>query len=264
MKIVAIMQLKDELEKGNLIRCLDNASKWADEIVIYDDCSTDGSRAVYPKYTKHVILGKKPMFKRENFVKAALLDKALKLKPNWIVWQDGDAVMDRTLTEGMHDILQRVGSSGKTALQVHYLNLWRHPAWYRLDNKFNGLWVIAFWKNTGRLHYKPQAGLHRQQYPLGIEPRAVARAGFQILHYGFASEQAIVRKYLTYKACGQNGWNLDRLIDEQTTFELAKTPKDSFPDGLLPDNWETVPMPEPLTYDKYRSFGSWEEWKGAN
>jgi len=43
MKIVAIMQLKDELDKGNLVRCLNNARLWADDIVIYDDCSSDGS-----------------------------------------------------------------------------------------------------------------------------------------------------------------------------------------------------------------------------
>lgn len=261
MKIVAIMQLRDELEKGNLIRCLDNTAKWADEIVIYDDCSIDGSRDVYSKYTKHVTFGKKPMFRKENYVKASLLQKALVLKPTWIVWQDGDAIMDRMLTENMSEILRRVQESGKTALQVHYLNLWRHPAWHRLDNKFNGLWPVAFWLNTGRLHYKPLPGLHRQQYPLGIEPRKIARAGYQILHYGFASESAIVRKYLTYKGCGQDGWNLDRLIDESTSYELAKVRKDLYPEDNIPADWEMAEMPKPLTYDEYRRFECWEDYK---
>ena len=51
MRLVAFLQLRNELENGNLIRCLENCKKWADDIYIYDDCSDDGSQEIYQKYT---------------------------------------------------------------------------------------------------------------------------------------------------------------------------------------------------------------------
>ena len=53
MKIIAFTQMRNEIEKGNLFRYLENAKQWADEIVIYDDVSTDQSVEFARKYTKN-------------------------------------------------------------------------------------------------------------------------------------------------------------------------------------------------------------------
>ena len=43
MKICGFLQIYNELEKGNLKRCITNLKKYCDYIAVYDDGSTDGS-----------------------------------------------------------------------------------------------------------------------------------------------------------------------------------------------------------------------------
>ena len=265
MRVVAFLQLHNELENGNLIRCLDNCSRWADDIFIYDDCSDDGSKQVYLKYTdeKNIIFGSERKFQEELFHKQELLALTLKTNPNWIGWIDGDAILDRFLTANCKDFLQMIEEKGYDAAKLHNLNLWRHPAYYRLDNKFNGLWHVVFWKNNGNLHYEPTVGLHQRQYPHGIEESRMCETPQKVnlLHYGFSSERLIVKKYLTYKALGQDGWELDRLIDEQSSFVLEKVPKKFYPEDNIPEDYDTAVVPQPITYDEYRKYHSWDEYK---
>ena len=55
MKLVAQVCMYNEVLKGNLERCLNNLKLYCDEIVIYDDASTDNSIKVASKYTEHII-----------------------------------------------------------------------------------------------------------------------------------------------------------------------------------------------------------------
>lgn len=252
MKVAAFLQMHNELEKGNLRRCLDNCRQWADYIFIYDDGSTDGSGKVYLEYTdvKNVVFGWPNDFKNEIAHKQTLLDLIhRRCGCDWIVWQDGDAVMSRDLTENMRGHLDGVARVGLRCAKSIYLNLWRHPAWVRMDNEFFGLRPICFWKYDPRLRYDSRPGLHQAQYPLGLGDPAPPIG--KILHYGFASRAAIVRKYETYRQHGQSGWQLSRLIDENG-LTLEKVDKDLFPLGLVPDDWDTCEKPEPITFDEVR------------
>ena len=99
-KIVAFIQMYNEADKGNLERCLINCKQWADDIVIYDDASTDNSVEVAQKYTKHIIRGKVNKFCAELDHKQQLLELALTLNPDWIMWMDCDEILDRKGTLG--------------------------------------------------------------------------------------------------------------------------------------------------------------------
>lgn len=263
MKIAAFLQLYNEFENGHLIRCLENCQKWATDIFIYDDCSTDSSRDAYLKYTSssNIIFGKHRSFDTEIFHKKQLLELCLRSNPNWIAWIDGDAVFSREITNNCVTILRE--HNAYDGLRIPYLNLWRHPAFYRTDNLFYGLQPLAFWKNNGRLHYNPKKGLHGQQFPDGMDKIVTLGGDKFFLHYGFASENWIVRKYLTYKSYGQNGWSLDRLIDENG-LTLVKVAKDLYPEELVPSDYDRVVPPEPISYDKYRLYESWEQYRGIN
>ncbi len=265
MKLVAFLQLYNELENGNLRRCLENCSKWADDIFIYDDCSDDGSQEVYTEYTdrKNILSGQERKFHEELFHKQRLLELTLKSNPDWIGWIDGDAILDRFLMESCRNFLNMIEEKGYEAVKAHNMNLWRHPAYYRLDNKFNASWPVVFWKNKGTLHYDPTASLHRRQYPQGIGKSKIYKAppDVHLLHYGFSSEMLIAKKYLVYKALGQRGWALNRIIDEQSSFVLDKVPRELFPEENIPDDYDVALAPQPLRYDEYRKHHSWEEYR---
>ena len=64
-KIVSITQVFNEIEKDNLVRFFKYLKPVVDEIVIYDDCSTDGSYEYALENTNHVIRGFKNDFSNE-------------------------------------------------------------------------------------------------------------------------------------------------------------------------------------------------------
>lgn len=259
-KIVAFLQLYNELDKGNLIRCLDNCSQWSDEILIYDDASTDGSMDVYLKYTEieNIIVGTSNEFNRELYHKEQLLGMARSKQPDFIGWIDGDDIFDRTLTENMQAFLEDIPKS-VDGVQCHNVNLWRDDRFYRVDNLFDGLDKINIWRNSTQLRYEPSGGLHQPQNPQGMQ--SIVNLGNKLLHYGFASERSIARKYLDYKSHGQGGWALDRLIDEQSSFYLLETPTEWYPQKNLPVC--AGPKPTPITFNEYRQFNSWSEYLNA-
>jgi glycosyltransferase involved in cell wall biosynthesis len=92
-KIVAITQVYNELEKGNLQRFFNYAKNSFDELVVYDDCSTDGSYEYAKKNTQWVLRGSKNDFTSEVKNKQILLETALSLKPDFIFSIDVDEVI---------------------------------------------------------------------------------------------------------------------------------------------------------------------------
>lgn len=247
MKIAAFLQLRNELSNGHLMRCLNNVQQWADSIFIYDDNSTDDSYTEYLKYTSpsRIIRATERKFKRELFNKKELLELTLKSNPDWILWLDGDSILDANLTKNLRGIAGALDSAGIEGGRAHNINLWRHEAFFRLDNQYNSCNPLMLWRNTGKLRYNPVEGLHGQQFPDGIG--TVASIG-NILHYGFASEEWIVRKYKLYKSMGQTGWALDRLIDEKG-LQLAKVAKELYPKENLPVDYDTVTPLTPKIYE---------------
>lgn len=240
MKIAAFIQAYNELSKGHLHRCLENVSIWADEIFIYDDCSDDGSKEIYLQYTpeKNIIFGKERNFKNEQFNKQKLLDLTLKNNPDWIFWIDVDTIADKILTNNLKSILLELDSLGIDGAVCHNLNLWRHPAFARLDDSFDTCNPVCLWKNNGKLNYSPTSGLHGQMYPNGMDK--IVRLNCNLLHYGFASEDWIISKYKMYKSLGQTGWALDRLITEGPEFKVTKIPIELFPEKNIPEDYNKV------------------------
>lgn len=240
MKIAAFIQAYNELSKGHLYRCLNNVSLWADEIFIYDDCSTDGSQDVYLQYTKenNIIWGKERNFKNEQFNKAKLLDLTLKSNPDWIFWIDIDTIADKILTNYLNTILIQVEDSGFDGAKCHNINLWRHPAFYRMDDQYNDLYPVCLWKNTGNLKYNPQTGLHGQMFPDGM--CNISTLNLNLLHYGFADEKWIIDKYNLYKSMGQSGWALNRLITEGPAFSVKKVKRDIYPEENIPIDYDDI------------------------
>lgn len=244
MKIAAFIQAYNELSKGHLIRCLENVKIWADEIFIYDDCSTDGSQEVYKLYTptENIIFGKERSFKNEQFNKQKLLNLTLSKNPDWIFWIDVDTIADRVLTYNLRDILREADSINVDGVICHNYNLWRSDCFVRMDDSFDSCNPLCIWKNNGNLKYDAKSGLHGQLFPNGMN--RIIQTNYNLLHYGFASEEWIINKYNMYKNEGQSGWALDRLITEGAEFSVKKLPKDIYPPENIPVNYDMVKIPE--------------------
>jgi len=213
-----------------------------DVIVVYDDASTEPVRPIYEEFSCSVIYGLRNEFHRELYHKQQLLYVALTYKPDWILWFDSDAILGRQFETRARteEVLNGCDAQGILLLHLHNLNLWRSNRSYRMDNAFNDLWHGVWWRNTKELHYDPVARLHQKQYPQFWldHDRAVVNSKYpndagKLLHFGFATDDEIAKKYFKYRENGQTGWALDRLVTEDEKLDLKVASDEWFPEWYL-------------------------------
>jgi len=237
MKIIAMIQAYNELEQGNLRRCLESVSRYCDDICVYDDCSTDGSADVYDEFGAKVIWGEVNDFANELEHKQIQLDKIRDMGADWIWRIDCDEVVEKAGEDG--GVRELCETAKFDSWAFHTVNLWRSPCFYRLDNSYNDVVFNRLWRIPPEgLKFQIQKGLHLTNYPIGMTDNE----GFtklELLHYGFASDEAILYKYQLYKKHGQDGWKLDRLVNERG-LSVARSRQDWFDFTLPPHSANDV------------------------
>ncbi len=249
--IVCICQIYNEIEKGNLERFYKYIKPLVDEIVIYDDGSTDGSYEYSLGQTPHVIRGGKNDFKNEISHRQLMLEKALKLSPDFILWLDADEVLSGQSNENLQEVCNECIKNEFDGVSIKELNIWRSCTWRRLDSLYDIGWFTRLWKVVPDLAFEDtKEGLHQDLFPPTIK-KVMKTDKTSVLHYGFSDETNLSYKYLTYRSHGQSGYEmLDRLISEEK-IELERVPKNLFPDGL----WvEKEKEPEKLTFSESLSY----------
>ena len=258
MKIVAFIQMYNEASKGNLERCLNNCKQWADDIVIYDDASTDNSVEVASKYTKYIIKGVVNNFRKELEHKQQLLEYALTLDPDWIMWIDCDEILDRAGTTGG---LRKMAEQGLRldidAFSFHETNLWRSQTYYRVDALFDKGWFVRLWKVKPEMAFFVEPGLHKVLFPKTIDKNKIIKSKIRVIHYGFSD----YKKTLVHiGATEKEGWNKDTFtklapanwILNETECECYKVLKNWFPVENIPeDGWKE---PKPRTIKSLKSY----------
>ena len=211
--LVGFLKVYNELEKGNLTRVLRHMKMFCDDIVVCDCSSTDNSLEVIRKFTKHILV-EPNNFKDELFVKQKMLDYALKLKPDWIVWLDADEVFDR---QGEFSEIRKLCFYGDRnnidGFSFLEYNLWKDKKHYRKDGSWNKAFYVRLWKNTGFLRFQTQRGLHFSQHPVGL--KNIKTSTIKVIHYGFSTIKLIKDKYQKYKEEGQSGYRLERICSEK-------------------------------------------------
>ncbi len=251
-KIIGFAQLHNELELGNLenwFKCMGVC----DEIYIFDQASTDGSKEYYKNFPNaHVIESPINRFEEELICKQELLDKLLEENPDtdWIFWLDGDTLLDSRLLNRvtLEDELFKLEINNIQSGFLGHYNLWRSDVWHRVDDQYDHFMQagrMAFWKNTGSLKFNTEPGLHKSQHPQGI--LTGARLNYYLIHKGFATDKQLIKKYENYKSRGQTGWALDRLLDENGL------KVESVPIGVTP-GWAIKDQKHPSSKKKLREI----------
>lgn len=229
-KIIVITQVYNEIRKGNLKRFWKYLEPVIDGLVVYDDGSTDGSFEYLLDKAIFILKGGDNDFVNEINHKKVLLEKALELNPDFILWLDADEVLTANAAAEIQNLCKHMEENEIDGMSFHEINLWRSNSWQRTDNSYNDGWFVRLWRVTPDLKFISQeAGLHQQQYPSSIKKVEKANK-VAVIHYGFASDRSLAFKYLVYRAHGQSGWALERLLDEKT-LQLKNISREIFPDG---------------------------------
>ena len=260
-KIICICQIYNELEKGNLKRFIKYVKPFIDEFVFYDDGSIDGSYEYISNHTPHVIRGNENDFINEKAHKQLMLERALQLNPDFILWLDADEVLTANAKTRLQELCRYCEEKNLDGIRLQEVNIWRSHSWKRVDSGYNSGQFVRLWRVTPDLKYEClEPGLHQKPYPSSIT-KIQTIWDLKVLHYGFSSKKRLAYKYLTYKAHGQRGYDmLDRLISEERLM-VKKIPKNYFPDGL----WVDDDPPQPLSFEESLAYvekykESWEKW----
>lgn len=231
LRLIGFLQVYNESKSSNLQRCLPHLKEICDDIVIYDDGSTDDSVSIAKEFTKNIITSETNDFKREIFHKQQLLDLAITLKPDWIVWLDADELFDRNGELGGIRALCQYGLEHNIdGFSMLEYNLWKSQTHYRVDELWLKNWQVRLWRNNGKLKYDPKEGLHNLMFPSGMTN--IYRSDIKVIHYGFSTEEKINEKYALYESHGQTGRWLERIKDENGLI-LNKCSIDWFPLSTL-------------------------------
>lgn len=194
--IYAFIQMYNESQSGNLERCLSNCKLWADEIIIYDDKSTDDSVEIAKKYTSHIVLGEKSEkneLTKETFHKQTLLNyiHCMDKKPDWLLWVDCDEIIDLKSVHEIKTFCENNISNNTDAYTFQQINLWRSELYYRTDGLLYGEnphgvgWFVRLWKYHDKLSMCEKIGADQRLYPISI--KIILPCDFKIIHYGFSN-----------------------------------------------------------------------------
>lgn len=210
-RIVGFLQARNEVESGHLERFLAVNGELFDHLYVYDDASDDGTADRLEEFGATVIRGTRRQFGREQFNRRELLNRILADIGigDFIFWLDADEVVYAARTE-IEEICDALDSQGYDGAELPHINLWRSPDYLRTDDGFDALRPVRLWRNNGQIHFEPAMGLHLPMHPAGLG--AIAQLGAPaVVHFGFASDALILRKYATYFEHWQKGF---RLINE--------------------------------------------------
>ncbi|MHA1852564.1 MAG: glycosyltransferase family 2 protein [Candidatus Heimdallarchaeaceae archaeon] len=240
MKICGFLQVYNELKKGNLIRCLNNLKYYCDYIAVYDDGSTDGSNKVLKRYGCDIIRNEKNDFLAERKHEQELLEFAIKKHPDitWFFLLDADEVLDANGTKNIRKFCETADKEGYYFPEI---TLWRSDCWARVDYLGHGRF-LRLWKNTGKIRFNTSRGLHQDYFYQG--PRTVGDAPFSVIHYGYATKEAIIRRWIERTKLGVP-FNIRKKCIDESNMILVRIPDYRFPKGCKP---KRTRKPKPIRY----------------
>ena len=229
--IVGFLKVYNELLKGNLHRVLENLSAVCDVIAVCDDGSVDGSYEVlskHPKIPKNLLIRHDaPDFDSEIARKQELFERVSALKPQWILWLDGDEVLDAAGVADLREYLHSMRANTIRSFAFHEVNLWMGTGWARTDDALDDGWFWRVWRWGPDLAFNVRGGLHHDQFPAPLRTLPNERAPFNILHYGNAGRGPLRTKAVQYR-------KHDAAIARHLIYQSAQfrpVPASWFPDG---------------------------------
>ena len=236
MRICGFLKVRNEIiREGNIYRALRCLSEICDTIVACDDASVDGTRellvATIPKDQLVLVPSEEQDFRHELRWKQRMLDIVHRIKPDWILWHDGDEVFERKGSGALfRDWLEH--AEPHPAWSFHYTQFWRNTTWARTDDGFDAGYFVKLWRYDPSLSFHVIDATHAAQIPAQILSvrEHVGLAPFDVLHYGNYGK-SLVWKAIQYHG-GLGG------VDRHLVFpqgQYRRVDDQMIPEGVLVD-----------------------------
>lgn len=207
-----MLQVRNEVASGHLARFLERNLPILDALYAFDDASTDASPELLEAAGAIVLRSPVRFFTSELVAKNSLLTEIQRLEGEgtWILRLDADEVLYASRTE-LEEICVGLVEGGFDSAILPTANLWKSQTRERLDDNFANFRPVRIWRSSPQVRFPNQHGLHITSDPLGIRKTRVLDA-YPVVHYGFASQELVLDKCVSYWNVGQRGYALNRLL----------------------------------------------------
>ncbi len=200
-RFLCAMRIKDEAK--HIHEVLSRAIPLCHRVFVFDDHSTDETPQICRSFGERVTVFSSPFVGLDEARdKNYLLGKIIEANPEWVLWIDGDEVLERSGP----DKLRRAAESGSKvaaySLQIAYL--WNDAQHIRVDGVYGRFSRPSFFRVKGqplnRLHF-PTSGyggnFHCGNVPKGLigEPGTL---NVRLKHYGYMTREQRQAKYEWY------------------------------------------------------------------
>ena len=199
-EILCAMRIKNEA--AHIGEVIESVLSLCARILVFDDHSDDATIAIAAGFGPRVLVYPSPFAgfdeaRDKNYLLAEIVAHA----PDWVLWIDGDEVLERDGADRLRAIAGDPLAAPIQSLQIAYL--WNDPMQVRTDGLFGRFSRPSLFRLegqvAGRLRF-PSTGrgnLHCGNVPRGIVG-AVARAPVRLKHYGYLDAEQRRRKYEWY------------------------------------------------------------------
>lgn len=200
-------------EEKNIAACLESI-KWADEIIIVDDGSTDKTVQIASKFTKNIY-----KHKSAGYVEPARNFALSKATGKWVLLVDADEEIPTTLARKLQEIAKsdtKINCFFIPRVNVIFTKWIEHTGWWP-D------YQARFFRN-GKVIWSPQ--IHSVPKIIGEAAELKAVESYAILHQNYPSISQFLRKIDSYSGVEareliQNGYQFNWI-------DVMRKPLDEF------------------------------------
>jgi glycosyltransferase involved in cell wall biosynthesis len=195
--------LRVKNEAPHIRAVLDQVLRLCARVLVFDDHSSDDTVAICERLDPRVTVYRSPFdgldeARDKNFLLARIVEAA----PEWVLWIDGDEVLERTGPEKILAATLQWSNVSVATLRVAYL--WDDPRFVRVDGIFGtfkrpSLFRLAG-QNTARLLFRATG--HGGNFHCGNVPEGLAGEHrdlpVRLKHYGYLTREQREAKYRFY------------------------------------------------------------------
>ncbi len=212
MNVIGVMRVKNE---GRWIKqSIESQLDLCSEVIVLDDHSTDSTRDIVLSFGERCRLITSTFEGvNEGRDKRLLLSAVLAIDPDWVLWIDGDEVLEKN---GPELLLREMAFPDNAWYTLPVLYFWDSENTFRVDGCYANFHRRSFFRVRGQDH----AALH---FPVGTGeaelhgggncPQGLVGQGHisqaRIKHYGYLDEAERQRKYDWYNKVDPNNESED-------------------------------------------------------
>lgn len=207
VRFLGAMRIKDEAR--HILEVASHMLPLCHQVYVFDDHSTDGTPEICRSFGDRVVLYPSPFTGLDEARdKNYLLQKLVQAAPEWVLWIDGDEVLERSGPEKLRLAAHQGRTVAACYLQIAYL--WDTPQQVRVDGIYGHFRRLSFFRlrgqSTARLYF-PATGyggnFHCGNVPRGLE--GMERSlNVRLKHYGYMTAAQREHKHRWYNQMDPN------------------------------------------------------------